>query len=86
MREREKTNQEMKLHWTWAALAIFTLALVLGGNPGNDTGVKSILSRFLCNLTIQILRIANIKHKTTTVEKLQMIRAPELESSSTCSL
>ena len=31
--------REMKLDWTWAAaLTVFTLALVLGGQSANDTG------------------------------------------------
>ena len=60
--------REMKLDWTWPALAVFTLALVWAG-PANGTGDPR-----------------NTKHKETTVVKLQMLRAPELGSSSTCSL
>ena len=44
----------MKLHWSWVALTIFTIALVLGG-PANDTGELPTPS--------QILRDAVTKYK-----------------------
>lgn len=48
----------MTPHWTWAALTVFTLALVLGGKPANDTDDSGSRTGKFLNL-FSVIRFSN---------------------------